>query len=315
MDNVDINLFKFDYDLTMAMFFMNAQSFIYSRYGIRKDGDGTAMQSLEGVKDAMRKVLDIHKREAARGASPWKPFDTQDLVSFQKDPRRPNGCLHCHHAGYYMRKEEFSVGRITKETVWGYPLPQNIGIEPDIDRNTIVKDARDPAARAGVQTGDRVVSIDGQRVVTPADITWALHAFKGGTLKVVVERGGKNVTASMELKGADWRKTDVTWRESWWDSGPDIGLKSAELTSDERKPLGLSGDQLALRVTSVDGNGSAASSGVRADDVIVSVDGKSHDMEAIELQMWIRLTKRSRETTQLGVVRGSQRQTIAVKLK
>lgn len=315
MDDVDIILFRADYDLTMHMFFLNAQGFIYARYGIRKDGKSETVMSVEGVRDAMRKTLDIHKRESTKAPPPWKPVETQDLVSFKKDPRRPNGCLHCHHAGYYVRKEEFSIGRLNKETVWGFPLPDNIGLSLEIDKNTLVKEARDPAAKAGIRAGDRVVALNGQRVVTPADITWILNAFKGGTLRVAVEREGKTETFSMELKGSDLRKTDISWRQSWWDSGPDIGLDAAELSPEERKPRGISPDALALRVTCLSPGRPAAAAGVKVDDVIVSVDGRNADMEGVEFQMYLRLTRRVGDTVPLVLLRGTQRAAINVKLK
>jgi C-terminal processing protease CtpA/Prc len=315
MDNVDINLFKFDYDLTMAQFFMNGRGLIYARYGVRKDGKGDLMQSLPGIKDAMRKALEVHKKDFARPAPSWKPFDTQDLTAFKRDPRRPGGCLHCHHAGFYLRQEEYSVGRLSKETIWGYPLPDNIGLTLDIDKNTIVTAVTNPAEKAGIQPGDRIVSIDGQRILTPADITWALHVFKGGTLKVVVDRAGKSETCTMTLKGADWRKTNIVWRMSWWDSGPNVGLQGQELTSEERKPFGLSDESMAIKVTQVDARFCGAASGVKTDDIIVGMEGKSPDMEAIEFLMHIRLKYKAGEKLPLVLLRGGRKVPLTIDLK
>lgn len=315
MDNVDINLFKFDYDLTLAMFFMNGQGYIYSRYGIRKDGKGDLLQSLPGVKDAMRKVIAIHRKEFSRPAAAWKPFDTQDLLAFKRDPRRPHGCLHCHHAGYYLRQEEFSVGRIRKDTVWAYPLPDNIGLELNVDRNTVVTQSGGSAAKAGVQPGDRILTVDGQRVVTPADITWALHNFKGGTLRLTADRAGKTESFSMALKGADWRKTNISWRQSWWDSGPYIGVTGQDLAPEERKPMGLSEDAMAIRVVQVDPRGSGAAWGLRQDDVIVGMENKPSDMDAIEFQMHIRLKYRTGDSLPLMVIRGPKKVALVVRFQ
>lgn len=315
MDDVDINLFKFDPDLTMHMFFLNGSGFIYSRYGIRKNGDSESVMSVAGIRDAMRKVLTLHKQDAARRPPPWKPFDTQDLLSFKKDPRRPGGCLHCHHAGYYLRKEEFMVGWLSKDRVWGFPLPDNIGLTLDTDRNTLVKESEGFAAKAGIRPGDRVVSVDGQRVVTPADVTWILNGFKGGMLRVGVDRDGKNQTFSMELRGDEWRKTDITWRQSWWDSGPDIGIQATDIGAEERKRLGLAPDAIAIRVTGAKPGGSAAASGVKNDDVIVGVDGLTRDLEPIELLMYVRLKFKVGDAIPLVIQRGSRRIPVSVKLK
>lgn len=314
MNDVDINLFKSDPDLTFHMFFLNANGYIYSRYGQRKDGKSESMMSAAGILDAMKKVLDVHKKESGKSAA-WKPFDTQDLLSFKKDPKTPGGCLHCHHAGYYLRKEEFMVGRLNKETVWGFPLPDNLGITLDIDQNTVVKEVKDLAEKAGIQPGDLITSVNGQRTLTPADIIWQLNAFKGGTLKIVVDRGGKSVTTTMTLKGNDWRKTNIAWRQSWWDSGPDLGLQGDDLTADERKSRGLSAEAIAIKVTEVDAGGSAASSGVKVDDVIVAVDREVKDMEPIELLMHVRLKYRSGDSMQIVVIRGNQKLPVTIKLK
>lgn len=314
MNDVDINLFKSDPDLTMHMFFLNANGYVYSRYGARKDGKSESMMSAAGILDAMKKVLDVHKKEAGKAAA-WKPFDTQDLLSFKKDPKTPGGCLHCHHAGYYLRKEEFMVGRLNKETVWAFPLPDNLGITLDIDRNTVVKESKDLAEKAGILPGDVITSVNGQRTLTPADIIWQLNAFKGGTLKIVVDRGGKSVTTQMTLKGSDWRKTNINWRQSWWDSGPDLGLDGEDLGADERKAKNLSAEAIAIRVTDVVKGGSAESSGVRADDIIVMVDREAKDMEPIELLMHVRLKYRSGDSMQMVVIRGNQKLPVTVKLK
>jgi putative serine protease PepD len=48
-----------------------------------------------------------------------------------------------------------------------------------------------PAARAGVRAGDRVVSVDGQPVSEPGDVTDALDGHEpGDSVEVEVERGG-----------------------------------------------------------------------------------------------------------------------------
>jgi regulator of sigma E protease len=47
-----------------------------------------------------------------------------------------------------------------------------------------------PAEQAGLKTGDRVVSIDGQPVATWEELSGLVLASKGRTLNVVVERDG-----------------------------------------------------------------------------------------------------------------------------
>src|SRR5438093_12006810 len=51
---VDLTLFQFDYDLTFAVFFMNADRTIYGRYGSRSDRkEATRDISIESFREAL----------------------------------------------------------------------------------------------------------------------------------------------------------------------------------------------------------------------------------------------------------------------
>src|SRR2546423_10592501 len=67
---LDLTLFQFDYDLTFAVFFMNADRTIYGRYGSRSDRkDATRDISIEGFRQALLAALEWHKRYPANKAS------------------------------------------------------------------------------------------------------------------------------------------------------------------------------------------------------------------------------------------------------
>ena len=53
---------------------------------------------------------------------------------------------------------------------------------------------KSPAARMGVQAGDRIVRIDGARVRTAADIPRAISSSGGRPVSLLVERGGSRVS-------------------------------------------------------------------------------------------------------------------------
>ena len=63
MRGVNLNVFDFDYDLTWAAFFMNANEKIYGRYGGRDAGEADAHLTLAGLKYAMRQGLTAYQRE------------------------------------------------------------------------------------------------------------------------------------------------------------------------------------------------------------------------------------------------------------
>ena len=67
---LDLTLFQFDYDLTFAAFFVNADRTIYGRYGSRSDRkDATKDISIEGLRQALVGALDLHRHYPANKAS------------------------------------------------------------------------------------------------------------------------------------------------------------------------------------------------------------------------------------------------------
>src|SRR5438067_12657941 len=62
IDDVDLNLFDFDYDLTFMVFFLNAEGKVYARYGGRDAEGPDKRQSLEGLRYTMESVLRMHGR-------------------------------------------------------------------------------------------------------------------------------------------------------------------------------------------------------------------------------------------------------------
>jgi len=315
MLEADLNLYKFDWDMTWAGFFMNAQGFIYARYGVRKERNGEKSVSLAGLRETMKGVLKLHKKEAARAAPPWKPATMRDLPSYRKDPQSPQGCAHCHHAWTYTRKNEMDQGQWKREKLWVFPLAENLGITLDLDANTLVKEAAGPAASAGIQPGDRVTALQGQRVLTPADMSWVLHNFQGGTLKVDLERDGAPAAASLALPGMEWRKRDLSWRESVNVLSPQTGFWARECNPEDRKKLGLPPDAIAIRVKMVTPAGAGKAAGIRVDDVIVGVDGKTKAMSEAEFTQHVWMDCNPGTVLKLTVLRANQQMPIGVMLK
>ena len=61
-NSVDLNLFHFDYDLTFAAFFLNADKTLYGRYGTRSSHDEAEKDvSIEGFAKAIDKALALHR--------------------------------------------------------------------------------------------------------------------------------------------------------------------------------------------------------------------------------------------------------------
>ena len=75
IDDVDLNLFEFDYDLTFMVFFLDAEEKVYGRYGGRDAASPDGRQSLDGLRYTMKSVLEMHERDMAAGLpdAPWPP--------------------------------------------------------------------------------------------------------------------------------------------------------------------------------------------------------------------------------------------------
>src|SRR5437870_12924545 len=66
---LDLALFQFDYDLTFAVFLLNADKTIYGRFGSRSDRKDAAKDiSMEGFRRALTAAQDLHKRYPANKA-------------------------------------------------------------------------------------------------------------------------------------------------------------------------------------------------------------------------------------------------------
>src|SRR5437870_9395083 len=96
MRGVNLNLFDFDYDLTWAAFFMNANEKIYGRYGGRDAGAADAHLTLPSLKHALRAALAAYHRDP----NSRPPDSTQQLFAVEQYPSasrlKTEACIHCH---------------------------------------------------------------------------------------------------------------------------------------------------------------------------------------------------------------------------
>ena len=109
VEGVDLNVFQFDYDLTMMVFFLNAEERIYGRYGGRGGESADARLSLAGLHYAMKAALDAHRRKVVpldHAILDRRPFDLFLGVAPAHPPtvvptrnRQPRCGAHRLHAG------------------------------------------------------------------------------------------------------------------------------------------------------------------------------------------------------------------------
>src|SRR2546426_6226301 len=110
-NGIDLSMFQFDYDLTFAAFFLNADGTIYGRFGSRSSQkEATKDISLEGFEKALAAALDLHRGYPAnrtaligkqsRPVTVKFPEDYPSLAKFKSssvpETSIAKGCIHCH---------------------------------------------------------------------------------------------------------------------------------------------------------------------------------------------------------------------------
>ena len=129
-----------------------------------------------------------------------------------------------------------------------------------------------PAAKAGLEPGDVILSIDGRPVDGSADLSRSIRGLKpGAKVKLNVWRAGKarDVTVAVgEFKDEDTEKTAEAKPGKAEAAKPGkLGLAVSEIPAEQRKALKLSG---GVAVEAVDG--AALAAGIQPGDVILRVN-------------------------------------------
>jgi hypothetical protein len=312
----DLNVFDFDCDLTWVGFFLTADEQVLGRYGGRDGREPEGRLSLAGLRHAMRSALDASRR-GAKGPPPprrGKPDLAENYAAARK--MRAGECIHCHQVYEFRRAERKAAGTWKREELWVYPLPENVGLELEVDRGDRVRSVRagSAAARAGLRAGDVLTGVNGVRVASQADAQYGLHrAPWQGKVAVTWERAGKAHAGQLDL-AAGWKKTNPTWRPSLLDVLPSLTVYGEDLTEAEKKALGLPAKRLAFRQDK-EVHAQARKAGVRPGDVIVGIDGRAPEMTMEQFLGHVRQNYLIGDRVTLEVIRDGKRQSLPIVLR
>lgn len=311
---VDLSVFDFDHDLTWAGFFMNADGLVYGRFGGRDAKGPDTRNSLAGLHFAMEQALETHRRHAHDKPSLTAPVYAEKYPSARKVVR--NGCIHCHQVKEIRRQEDKDAGTWKRDSIWVYPLPENIGITLDPDRGNLVRSVLpdSPAAKAGLNVGDTLATLNGRTVFSFADAQYALHYAPGrGAIAVSWNRDGQLMTGSLGV-AEGWRKTNLTWRPSMLDLLPSLTVFGYDLTAKEKVSVGLGEKQLAFRqIAPV--HSEAQALGVREGDIIVGVDNLKLEMTVEKFLGYVRQNYLVGDRVTLNVLRDGKKMELTTKLR
>ena len=300
---MDLTLFQFDYDLTFAVFFMNADQTIYGRFGTRSSRpEATKDISMEGFRKALAAALELHERYPAdkasltvkRGAAPrfkspeeYPSLRGRYLPRLNYERNVVQSCMHCHQVLDAERLVYRSAGKpIPDEVLYPWPLPEVLGLSLDPqEKCKVIRVATgSTAARDGFASGDEIMTLEGQPIISIADVQWVLHnAPNQGQLHAEVLRDGKKINLTVTLDAGWRRRSDIGWRVSTWElrrmgTG---GLLLEDMSVEDRRRAGLNESSLALRVNHVGQYGAHAAAkraGFKKGDIVAEMDGQAGRM-------------------------------------
>lgn len=308
----DLRLFEFDYDLTWCVFFLNADETVYGRYGGRDATSAEDRISLKGLRHAMSRALEAHRRPP-----PPKPLAGSPIrVEQFRAAANYKGCIHCHNVNEFHRADLQALGQWNRQDVWAYPLPENIGVTLDVDVGDLVKEVRpnSPADRVGLKPGDTLRRLNGYSIASFADASYALHkAREGNTIPVTWLHRGTERTGTLSLADG-WRKTNVTWRPSMLDLLPSASFSGDDLDGEEKKRLGLAPGRAAFR-QGEKVHPTLTAAGLKAGDVVIGFNGVAVDGDMSDLLGHLRRNFLVGDVVTIDLVRGGARIGVNLTLK
>jgi serine protease Do len=176
-----------------------------------------------------------------------------------------------------VRQQLVSNGKVTRGRIGvqiqevNAQLADSFGL--DRPRGALVGQVLDdgPAKKAGVKTGDVILSVNGKTVERSAQLPAVISAIKpGDTADIEVWRDRDRKSLSVKVEEFQEETQKVANREVEEPAKADkLGLSVRPLGADERKNAETEGYLLVEDVT-----GPAAQAGVRPGDVILGVNGK-----------------------------------------
>lgn len=332
-NGLDLSLFQFDYDQSFAAFMLNGDGAIYGRFGTRSHRtDWSDDVSIEGLAKALQGGLDLHqqypgnKSELAdkRGPAPdaaspelYPSLKGKYTSKLNNESKVVQSCIHCHQIGDAQRDlHRGKKGPFPEELLFPYPHPKAIGLilDPKEMATVLQVEKGSLADKAGFQNGDRIQKLQGQSLLSIADVQWVLHHSSpdGAALKAAIRRGDRTQEITLTLpKG--WRQgDDISWRASTWGlrrmaTG---GMLLGNINAEDRIKAGLAEQAMALRAQHVGQYGphaAAQNAGFKKGDILVSFDGRTDLARETDLIAHALFTRRPGEHVPVTVLREGQK--------
>jgi hypothetical protein len=328
MRGVDLERYPFDFDLTFTVLLMHPDGTIYHRYGGRDHQGANVWLNQPSL---VRLLGETVKEHEAYSASPDPP-STRTPRAIEEVPafaaKDKGECIHCHSVFPALREDLISRKSWNDaDDIWVYPSPEQVGLRIGREDQTAVTGVEPGSAahEAGVRSGDRLVSLGRQRLLTASDLQWALQELPPGETDAPLRwlRDGKTNEGILSLAAGWKRGTPLTfsWRPLKWALLPAPGFGGQPLPDGEKQALGIAPGGFAFRVGYlVTWNEhrrfgeEAIRAGLRKGDVVTRVDGKTDFRSVDHFHAWWRLEKKPGEKVVLDIVRDGRRRTVEVEV-
>lgn len=325
MNDINLDQFKFDYDLTWAAVFLHHDGTVLGRYG-SGPSDFDDLNATPGLRKTMERVLAAHgdfKRlrpllEGKRGPKPTYELP-QEIPSpmIQKalgKTGQRESCLHCHNIYDGQHEALLGKGLFDPFKVWKYPNPSNLGFIVDPIDGTLITDIQEdsPASRGGLVKGDVLERINDQPIYSLADVQFVLHfAKESDELVVDLQRSSTPMRKRLILEPG-WRVSDLSWRGSLYGMPPRPGLWVERMLPGAKEQANIPSDKMALEVRGVFGN-EVRKAGLKKGDIIIKSGISSQDIGSGEFHEDLRLNyHKPGSTLKLRVLRLTEEHDVEV---
>jgi len=320
MDTVDIALFDRDWNNAIYYFILNADEQIYMRYGGRDSRSPDSYLDLRSLELSLEKGLDLHRRYQGgdlKKAPRPKPLFPRDIPLLADRTIARAACVECHLIGDFQNIQREQQNALDKlKDLYRSPDIRTLGIDLDVPRGLVVKEARGAAEAGGMKPGDLIAAWNGVPVITFGDLQYEHDKVPrfADRVRVTVSRDTRTLDLPLVLPER-WWWTDLTFRQSSVE--PRVYFESVPLLAAEKRSYGLPEQGFASRVSKSMGTfaGILKFHELRVGDIIFGVDGVERDDVANTAELFIKLRKIAGESVMLNVIRDGRRMQMELKTR
>jgi membrane-associated protease RseP (regulator of RpoE activity) len=246
---------------------------------------------------ALEGALELHRQypenqEALRGKrglplefkSPerYPSLSTRYTEKLNYEGEVVKSCIHCHQIGDARRASYWQRGLpIPDSLMFPYPHPKSLGLILDPDQRAVVKSIVPGsfAAEAGLLPGDTIVTMQGQPILSIADVQWVLQQTdgKGGRVPLRIRRASTEQEVTLVLSDGWRRKDDLSWRVTAWELCR-IGLGGMRLKTVSERERAVGGFMKVESLGQYGQHATAKKAGFEKGDILISYAGRS-DLE------------------------------------